>query len=413
MIPFILTAASILFFLCSGYQLLFLAVPHLLRHKKLPEPVKGVRCAVLICARNEDAVIAELIESVKRQSYHTEVFVLADNCTDATADTARRAGAVVWERFDRTHVGKGYALSALLRKMEDEGYIFDRYFIFDADNLLDSDCIREMCRIFDAGYPIVTSCRASKNFGDNMISAGYGLFFLRESHYLNFSRMLLGTSCAVSGTGFGFTRRILEEQTSEGDMWPFHLLTEDLQFTAHHVLRSHRIGYAHDAVFYDEQPTDFIQSWHQRLRWSKGGLQVIQHCGRKLARGALGGSFACFDMLMASFPAAVYNLVCVICFAVMLFMGCVSHDISPALCCILKTVSTMYLMFFLMGGMTMLAERRHISVPPPKKLLCTLTFPLFMLTYVPISLASFCCKVEWKPIIHKSTGAEYVQHTDL
>ncbi|MBE6611056.1 MAG: glycosyltransferase [Ruminococcaceae bacterium] len=412
MISQILTLASLLFFLCSGYQLLYLIIPHLPHRKKSPPPPKPARCAVLICARNEAAVLPSLIESVKAQTCRAEIFVLADNCTDGTAEAAREAGAVVWERRDASRIGKGYALSALLSHMEDAGYRFDRYFIFDADNLLAADCIEQMNRTFDEGYPIVTGCRASKNFGDNWISAGYGLFFLRESRYLNLARMRIGTSCAVSGTGFGFTREMLTEQAVSGDLWPFHLLTEDLQFTASHVLAGHSIGYAEDAVFYDEQPTDFIQSWHQRLRWSKGGLQVVKWYGKRLLVGAAAGQFACFDMLMASFPAAVYNLIAVICHALLLADGILAGDPMPGLLSALQTLGTMGGTFLLMGAATMLSERRHIRIPLRKKLRYTLTFPLFMFTYIPISLASFCCRVEWKPILHKGKDC-HVQHLNL
>ena len=92
--------------------------------------------------------------------------------------------------------------------------------------------------------------RNSKNFGDNWISSGYALWFLRESQFLNHARMKLGTSCAVSGTGFLFSQKVL------GDCggWNFHLLTEDIEFTVHNVVRGLKIGYCHDAVLYDEQP---------------------------------------------------------------------------------------------------------------------------------------------------------------
>jgi len=412
MLQFIITVTSILFFLCSGYQLFYLLVPHVFKRRIMNREPREAKCAVLICARNESGVISSLIRSVMEQSYHADIFVLADNCTDNTAEVARYAGAVVWERFDRTRVGKGYALSALLSHMENEGYIFERYFIFDADNLLDRDCIKCMNTVFDEGYSIVTGYRSSINFGDNWISAGYGVFFLREARYLNYSRMTLGTSCAVSGTGFGFTREILTEQNEYGDPWPFHLLTEDLQFTAHHVIRGHRIGYSHDAIFYDEQPTDIRQSWYQRLRWAKGGLQVAAKYGANLFAKAMNGSFSAYDILMSNVPAAIFNLICVICNLVLLFDGIIMGDIMPALFSIFRTFITMGVTFFVLGGLTMLTERRRIDIPARKKLLYTLTFPLFMFTYIPISLASFCCKVEWKPIYHKSRG-RYEQHTNL
>ncbi len=416
MIPLILTVVSAVFFLCSGHQLLYLLIPHLIRPKDgacEQQPASEIPpTAVLICARNESAVIATLIASVRRQSAPADVFVLADNCTDSTAETARQAGAVVWSRFDRTRVGKGYALSALLSHMEEAGYRYERYFIFDADNLLDTECLAAMHRVFEQGFPIVTGYRSSINFGDNWISAGYGLFFLREARYLNYARMLLGTSGAVSGTGFGFTREILSEQMAEGEPWRYHLLTEDLEFTSDQVLRGHTVGYAHDAVFYDEQPTEFRQSFRQRLRWAKGGLQVVRHCGGKLLRKAAGGSFAAWDMLMASFPAALYNLACVL-LHVLLFIECgVKGDITPAVLSLARTAGMMWGTFLLMGAMTMFFERRRIPLSRGKKILYTLTFPLFMFTYIPISLVSFCCKVEWKPIYHKPRE-HYVQHTNL
>lgn len=403
-VSLIIAIASVLFFILSGHQLFYLLVPQLFRLRGIPEAAKpGVKCAVLICARNEEGVLPKLIESIKNQTYSTDVFVMADNCTDNTAEASRKAGAIVWERFNKTLIGKGYALSVLLKNMQDEGYVYDRYFIFDADNILTPTCIEEMNKVFDAGFPIVTGYRASKNFGDNWISAGYGLFFLRESRFLNYSRMLLGTSAAVSGTGFGFTHDILCEQTTDGELWPFHLLTEDLQFTAHHIINGKRIGYAHNAIYYDEQPTGLIQSWHQRMRWSKGGLQVVRNYGWRMLKNSFKGKFACYDMLMSSFPASIYNLICVFCNLILVINGCISGDVPPMFFAFLQTAGAIFLTFMLMGALTMFFERKRIHISTFKKILYTVTFPLFMMTYIPISLASFFCKVEWKPIKHKSS----------
>ena len=63
--------------------------------------------------------------------------------------------------------------------------LFDGYFVFDADNVLEESYIAEMNRTFSDGYEVVTSYRNSKNYGDNWISAGYALWFLRESQFLN------------------------------------------------------------------------------------------------------------------------------------------------------------------------------------------------------------------------------------
>ena len=194
---------SLIFFVCYAYQMGYIFVPFLFKSKKLPINKCVNRYAVLICARNEEAVLPTLIDSIKNQTYNGElitVFVAADNCTDNTAKLAKDAGAVVYERFNDKKVGKGYALQFLLENIyKDFGKrYFDGFFVFDADNVLEENYIEEMNRTFSQGYRIVTSYRNSKNYGDNWISAGYALWFLREAKYLNNSRMLLNSSCAVS-----------------------------------------------------------------------------------------------------------------------------------------------------------------------------------------------------------------------
>lgn len=71
------------------------------------------RYGVVIAARNESMVIGNLIRSIQNQTYPSkliDIFVVADNCTDNTAQIARQLGAVVYERFNKEQVGKGYAL---------------------------------------------------------------------------------------------------------------------------------------------------------------------------------------------------------------------------------------------------------------------------------------------------------------
>ena len=215
---------SVIFILCYSYQFLYILVPVLKKAKPHKEE-QAHNYAVLISARNEQAVIGNLLDSIARQAYErgsVTVFVVADNCTDDTARVASEHGAVVFERFDTSRVGKGYALAWLMERIDERypGKPFDGYFVFDADNVLEDSYIAEMNRTFSDGYEVVTSYRNSKNYGDNWISAGYALWFLRESQFLNRCRARLGTSAAVSGTGFLFSRRAIDECGG----WHFFLL---------------------------------------------------------------------------------------------------------------------------------------------------------------------------------------------
>lgn len=391
-----------LFFVCYAYQLFYIIVPFFAKDKPHGE-IKKHRFAVLIAARNEEKVIGQLINSITNQTYDRDlvtVFVVADNCDDATAAVAADGGAVVYKRFDKNLIGKGYALNFLLRKIaadypEDA---FDGYFVFDADNVLDENYILEMNKTFSDGYEVITSYRNSKNFGTNWITAGYALWFLRESRYLNHSRMLLGTSCAVSGTGFMFSQAIINEYGG----WNFFLLTEDIEFTVHNVCSGKKIGFCKDAVLFDEQPETFGQSWTQRLRWARGYLQVFGKYGAKLAGGAIKGSFSCFDMTMAIMPAAVISVIGIIAniYAIIFDVAVKNTETmfsNPAF----TLFYSMYLTVFIVGAITTASEWKSIYAPAWKKLLYTFTFPLFMLTYIPIMFAAMMHKrITWKPIEH-------------
>lgn len=396
---------GILFTLCYAYQFFYIPIPWLFGKRKKPEATDmSHKYAVLVCARNEEKVIAGLINSLKEQTYpadHLCIFVLADNCTDATAMIARNAGATVFERRDSSHIGKGYALETLLEHISrnyPEG--FDGYFVFDADNVVKEDYIEQMDRVFSAGNDIVTSYRNSKNYGDNWISAGYALWFLRESRYLNQARYLLNTSCAVSGTGFLFSRKILDEVGG----WPFHMLTEDIEFSVDQITKGKKIAFCKDAELFDEQPVTFSQSWHQRMRWSRGYLQVFKGYGWDLICGTIKGSFSCFDMTMTIMPAFILSALSIISDFILGIWGAVIGDnVMIAAHSIGSLLIGMYMMLFFLGVITTLTEWKHIHTSFPRKILFAFTFPLFMFTYIPISFTSLFIDPGWKPINHSCT----------
>ncbi len=396
------TVLGAVFFICYFYQFVYIAVPFL-KKSKPHKPEKMHTFAVLISARNEEKVIGELLSSIRRQDYPRELvrtFVVADNCTDSTAQAALQGGATVYERFDTERVGKGYALDHLLDCISrDFPKGFDAYIVFDADNVVEKNYITEMNRTFSDGHEVITGYRNSKNFGSNWISAGYALWFLRESSFLNRSRMLLNTSCTVSGTGYMFSRHILEQIGG----WPFHLLTEDVEFTAWLITHGYKVAYCEGAVLYDEQPVDFAQSWRQRMRWSRGFLQVIGKYGLKLLRNIFSrNGFSAYDVSMTIMPAYVLTIVAA---AVNggAFVWDVLHKDIDALFIIgglWSAFQGIYLTMFLIGGITVICEWKKIYCSDWKKILYWFTFPLFMATYIPISVAALFRRVEWKPIRH-------------
>ena len=399
----------LVFTLCYTYQLLYVFEVLTHRPKKL-KAKKNHRFAVVIAARNEREVIGNLIHSINVQNYPQElidVFVVADNCTDDTADVAREAGATVFKRFNDKEVGKGYALDYAFQiiraQYADRNY--EAYFVFDADNVLDVNYFREMNKTFDNGAKASTSYRNSKNYDSNWISAGYATWFLREAKFLNQARLDFNTSCAISGTGFFIAADIIDAAGG----WKWHLLTEDIEFSAVSILNGVRIAYCPTAVLYDEQPTTFRDSWNQRERWAKGFYQVFWNYGGRLIKGMAtnpkGYRFACYDMLMTIAPGMLLTIVSVIFNAIIVFLGVtgamsmgtmVASSVSSIIFCLAN-----YMLFmFVMGVLTTFVEWDSIHSTTARKIRYMFTFPLFMLTYVPIALVALFHKTQWKPIRH-------------
>lgn len=399
------TVIGILFAAFYAYQIFFIIVPLIIRYPKLEEqPIR--KYGILISARNESLVIGNLINSLKKQTYGSEnltIFVVADNCTDNTAEIARNAGAIVYERFNIERVGKGYAMEFLYERIcEDYGdTYFDAYAIFDADNIVSPTFFEEINKVYSDKYPVVTCYRNSKNYGDNWVSAGYALWFLRESQYLNRSRMRCRTTCAVSGTGFVFDAAIMREVGG----WKFFLLTEDIEFTNYNVLQGRKIGYAEKAVIYDEQPTKFSQSCHQRMRWARGYIQVMGKFGLKLVRGIFSKKCtSCFDMSCTILPALVLSILSVVInFTAGITLAIMGANIAPIALGFANTIASMYGLMFVLGTITVITEWKNIHCSTFKKIFYAFTFPLFMITYVPVTMAALFARNEWKPIEHNKS----------
>ena len=404
-----------LFFVLYFYQIIYFFVPFLKKDKPHKETVMH-RFAVLISARNEENVIATLVNSIHHQDYPAElidIYVIADNCTDNTARVAGKAGAIVFERNDMEKVGKGYALDyALNRIAAEKGKDFyDGFFVFDADNILDTNYISAMNRTFSDGHRIITSYRNSTNYGTNWITAGYALWYIRESRFLNHPRMLLGTGCAISGTGFLVHKDVINRIGG----WKYFLLTEDIEFSIANAMAGEKIAFCSDAILYDEQPQTFKQSWTQRLRWARGFLQVFRKYGLRL----IGSIFkrnrsTCYDMSMTILPSIFIALFIAIANTAAVITGMIrGEDFMPLVISLAQWVSGAYVMMFLIGLVTTITEHKHIHTSRWKKIKYLFTFPIFLFTYAPISIAAIFKNVEWEPTRHRgpTVSSEKIERT--
>ena len=330
------------------------------RKAKRPNSTPSRRYAALICARNEEHVIGELVASLRAQDYPAElldIYVLADNSTDGTARAARQAGATAFERFNPHQVGKGYALDELIShiRMRRPLSDYDAFLVFDADNIVDPHFVSAMDQTFAQGCDVLTSYRNSKNFASSWISASYSIWFLREARFLNNARNICKTSCAVSGSGYLISASVIEGMHG----WQFHTLTEDIQFTTFCAIHGIRIGYA-PAEFFDEQPVTFKASWKQRMRWTKGFYQVFFTYGKHLVKSTFRyHRFAAYDMFMTIAPGMLLSLISMLANATFLVVGGLSHgflatevEMQACAASLIMTFAMMYQTFFILALLT-------------------------------------------------------------
>ena len=166
---------------------------------------KNHKFMAIIPAHNEEAVVADLIESLKKQDYPKElydIYVIADNCTDKTAEVAKQAGAIVYQRFDETKKTKGFALNWFLKQKIEEDADYDAFCIFDAENIVDVNFLKNMNKKLCQGEDVVQGYRDIKNPTDNWITAGYAIFYWTMNRFYHLARYNVGLSPLINGTGF-------------------------------------------------------------------------------------------------------------------------------------------------------------------------------------------------------------------
>ena len=358
---------------------------------------KNHKFMAIIPAHNEEAVVANLIESLKNQTYDKnlyDIYVIADNCTDNTAEVARNAGAIVLERFDPAHKTKGYALQWFLKQKIEENADYDAFFVFDADNIVDKDFIVNMNKKLCQGEDVVQGYRDIKNPTDNWITAGYALFYWTMHRMYHLARYNIGLSPLLNGTGF-----MVKFDVVKPNGWETQTLTEDIEFSLKQIIQGRKLGWATDAIVYDEQPTSFKQSWSQRSRWTVGHMQCL-----KTYTGQLYKAVKEHKTLM-NFDGLLYiagtTPILVVTFGLIL-INCIMY-VSKAMTTWLFIVNILNyliptLLFPIFTALfVMVLEKKPIK-PMIKGLLC---YPAFMGTWVIINLKClFKRETTWEKIDH-------------
>ncbi|MBO5287602.1 MAG: glycosyltransferase family 2 protein [Clostridia bacterium] len=392
------------------------AIVGVFKKKRYPVSERKLKYGVVIPTRNEEAVIGNLIESIRKNNYPQEniqIFVIAHNCTDDTAKIARELGETVYEYNNSNECTKGYALRyAFDRIKEDYGIEnYSGFLILDADNILTGDYISKMNDAFVAcgEKSTITSYRHSKNFGENPLSACYGLFWLRGCVFESRGRSLLDCSSRVPGTGFLISNHVVR------DGWKYVTLTEDWEFSADRIIEGEKIYYCDDAIFYDEQPTTTKIMWRQRIRWAKGHLLVFGTRLKDLIRSLIkpkskgGARFkgSVYDIMINVLPTTLITLVIdTVKLVLYMFSPLFGENLKDVMLGWAQGFGMSLLSSFATSAILaifiyILESKRIKGVSFMTRLLSILLYPVFtMANYICVVVALFSKNLKWKTIPH-------------
>lgn len=356
------------------------------------------RFALVIAAHNEEKVIGHIIDSLLRQNYPKslyDIFVVADNCNDKTAEIAEEHGAIVYKRFNNEERGKGYALEWMFDKIYKMDEKYDVISVFDADNLVSSNFLLEMNKQLCKGHKVVQGYIDSKNPFDSWITCSYSIAFWLSNRIFQLARYYLGLSCGLCGTGFCIDLDVLRKIG-----WGATCLTEDLEFTMKLAMNDMKVAWAHNAVVYDEKPLTLKQSWRQRIRWMQGHADCASRYLKPLfAKSFREGNLAAFDCAVYLFQPIRFIFVGLV--TVMMWIQTVFPQ-SPFYSLKYVFPAEVWYVFvilqFFYGPLIILAEKKFTF----KVVLGFLVYPFYCLTWVPITIQGFMSKdnKNWSHTIH-------------
>ena len=367
------------------------AVFTLRRRRRRAQAKPQTRFAVLAAARNEEAVIGGFVRSVLNQDYPAElrdVYVIPNNCTDNTEAAARAAGANIIHCLGEV-TGKGDALHQAFAQLMAKGY--DAFVVFDADNILAPDYLARMNDAFAAGAMVCKSRTKAANPAAGPVAGCYGLYNACFDLIWNRPRAACGLSAKLIGTGFAVHRSVLEDLGG----WNTSTIAEDAEFASQLARAGYQVAWVPEAVNYDEEPTSFRVSLHQRKRWCSGLMQVARRTLPALWQGESPAPLRRWDMTM--FLAAPFSQAVS---AILLLLGVLTSFAQGDTLGLLVMAGSFAL--YLAGGMALGAALCLIGGYGLWGMGRTiLIFPVFMASWLPLQVISlFKDTKKWKPIAH-------------
>lgn len=390
---------------------IIMVITNIISRKNNNKPIKRKadhNFCFLVPARYESKVIEGLLISLKKQTFKInmkDVYVIVESKKDETINICKKYNASVIIRKHLELQRKGYALDEAVKQILKSKKHYDAYFIFDADNVLDKNYLKNMIPIFDLGYDMATGYRNCKNGNKSVIAASSTLTFSLVNTIFNDKKNKETRNITFSGTGFYIRGSLIEKWKG----YPFHTLTEDYELSSYATLNNLTTYYNTKSVFYDEQPVKFKDTINQRIRWIRGYFDVRRMYNRKMFKALdkkdknYGSKL---DEAIGIVPYIFMVVGLVIWFLSLIFFityNLLLHDNvwKRHLLELIIFMLVIYFALFIMTLVIVILEGDKIALTLKSKLKVLFFNPIFMISYVPCAIKALTLKeVKWTRVEH-------------
>ena len=351
---------------------------------------KNPRIAFLLPARNEEKVIGDLLDSINKQTYKIDmknVFVIVQDKKDKTGNVAKKYGVTVLYRTTDIKT-KGKALDDGIKQILKKQH-FDLYYIFDADNVLDKDFVKNSLNSYYLGYDLALGYRNTKNGNENVVAGASSLIFSLVNTIINKRRKKNNKNLVISGTGFFIKGKWIDKWQE----YPFQTLTEDYEISLYASQNGLTTDYVENAIFYDEQPTSYKQTVVQRKRWIKGYFDSTKlYLKNNKGKG-----------LINVFP--IIAMLCIIISYIILefIILCINKKVILALGILFTIIIFIYMLLSIITIYILCREKGKLNINKKMGIKLAFYHPIFLFGYVECAiLLLFNRNVEWNKIEHKA-----------
>ncbi len=284
-----------------------------LRRKHFKKSENFHSLAIYIAAHNEERTIFHTITYLKKEMDYPKdkyrIYVCAHNCTDKTAELARKAGAIVYEYSDKekAHHKVSYPLSYMLKRILQEDKESEVFIRFDADNIPCKSFFKEMNNSIAAGAKIVRAYEAASNMMQNVWTETCTIFSIKDSRAQNNFRQFFNMTTLAPGPGMTMTRDVVEKI----DGFDCFSGIEDVEFSLKRLFEGYKIYFNTDAIVYEDQPSTYQDTKNRMVRMGRALNQIYFKDGwRMLVSFFRTGNPMYLDLLLQ----VQFNPVSVICF---------------------------------------------------------------------------------------------------